>query len=203
MEHLALRDLGAPDHVEVLESITRFDGPIFTIKDDNLRFSSGEEARRQYMEHDDAVAIVALRGDGPDPEVLLIRQYRHAPRRLMWEIPAGLIDVKGEDPLETARRELVEEASLDAKSWRFLVRFVSSPGVSDEDIDIFLATDTFESVDETFERVAEEGEIEVRWVKMSAVLDAILAGDLTSPTLVTGVLAAHVDLQRQMGSDGR
>lgn len=194
-----LRDVDAPDHVTVLDSVTRFNGPIFTIKDDNLRFASGDEARRQYMEHDDAVAIVALRNLESDPEVLLIRQYRHAPRRLMWEIPAGLVDVAGESAIETARRELVEETSYDSGSLEFLVRFVSSPGVSDEDIDIFIATDLEEKEDPSFEREAEEREIEVRWERLSDVIEAVFCGKLTSPTLVTGVLAAHVYLQRTTG----
>lgn len=187
-----LRDEDAPHHVTVMESLTRFSGPIFTIRDDAVRFAAGDEARRQYMEHDDAVAVVVIKCLEPDPEVLVIRQYRHAPRRLMWEVPAGLRDVAGESAQLTAERELAEEASLRADSWRFLVRFVASPGVSDEDVDIFLATGVSEIADVDFIREGEEREIETRWVRMSALINAIFAGALTSPTLVTGVLAARV-----------
>ena len=194
-----LRDEMAPDHVAVAESRVEYEGPIFTIRNDQVRFSSGDVARRQYMEHADAVAIVALREGSTsasgEPEVLLIRQYRHAPRRIFWEIPAGLRDHAGEDPLEAAKRELAEEADVSAQNWQKLVSFYSSPGCSDENLDVYLARGIapVESGEAgaDFERVEEEREIEVQWHPLESVIEAVMRGDLRSPTLVLGVLAAQ------------
>lgn len=195
---MELKDHQVADHVEIVDSVVRFEGPIFTIRDDEVRFSSSDQVRRQYMEHDDAVAIVALREGAAGWEILLIRQYRHAPRRILWEIPAGLRDEDGESPVTTAARELSEEADVKAGRWYKLVSFLSSPGCSTEDLDIFLAMDIEDLNHEEvfFEREAEEREIEKTWAPLDDVLEAVLRGDLHSPTLVTGVLAVSVALAR-------
>ncbi|MFY9262023.1 MAG: NUDIX hydrolase [Actinomycetaceae bacterium] len=193
---MELKDINVSDHVEILQSDLRFKGPIFTIYDDEIKFASGDIARRQYMEHHDAVAIVPMRESERGPEILLIRQYRHAPRRILWEIPAGLLDIAGEDALSTAKRELLEETDCVADRWTKLARFTASPGVSDENCDIFLARDVYEVAHSQFERSEEEREIIKKWFLLEDVLDAIFRSDLTSPTLVTGVLAAVVALER-------
>lgn len=195
---MELKDHQVADHVEIVDSVVPFEGPIFTIRDDEVRFSSSDQVRRQYMEHDDAVAIVALREGSAGWEILLIRQYRHAPRRILWEIPAGLRDEDGESPVTTAARELSEEADVKAGRWYKLVSFLSSPGCSTEDLDIFLAMDIEDLNHEEifFEREAEEREIEKTWAPLDDVLEAVLRGDLHSPTLVTGVLAVSVALAR-------
>lgn len=193
-----LRDVPAPTHVRLRERINRFAGPIFTIYDDEIEFAAGDRARRQWMDHDDAVGIVALRPSqrtGEEWDVLLIRQYRHAPRRLMWEIPAGLCDAEGEEPVLTAARELQEETDYVARRWYRLINFVTSPGVSNEDLSVYLAFD-LEHRPSTFTREGEEAEIVVEWFGLTQVTDAVLAGDLTSPTLVAGVLGANVALGR-------
>ncbi|MEW6935138.1 NUDIX domain-containing protein [Trueperella pyogenes] len=193
-----LRDIPAPDHVRVIDSHEEYRGPIFTIFNDEIEFANGERVRRQWMKHDDAVGIVALRPSalpGEDWEVLLIRQYRHAPRRLMWEIPAGLRDVD-EAEVSTAARELQEETDYVAERWYRLINFVTSPGVSDEDLGIYLALDLKHQPSESFRREAEEAEILVTWFGLSEVTDAVLRGALSSPTLVAGVLAANVALTR-------
>ena len=194
-----IRDTPAPDHVRVRERIERFRGPIFTIYDDEIEFASGDVARRQWMDHDDAVAIVALRPSDHDEEewdVLLIRQYRHSPKRIMWEIPAGLCDEQGEAEVHTAARELREETDYGASRWIRLVNFVTSPGVSNENLNIYLALDVEEAPLGEFTREAEEAEIVVEWVGLHHVTDAVMAGHLTSPTLVAGILAANVALDR-------
>ena len=88
-------------------------GPIFTVDDEELVLAEGREpVRRQVVAHHDAVSIVALR-EGPDSsradgaaEILMVRQYRHPVSAMLWEVPAGLLDVPGEAPLLAARREL-------------------------------------------------------------------------------------------------
>ena len=213
-----LCDIDAPAHVQIVASKECFRSPIFTIYDDDIEFASGDKVKRQYMQHANAVAVVALRAqdvqekDAGEPrraredaresttkseymseknwEVLLIRQYRHAPRRLFWEIPAGLCDVAGEPPEQSAQRELLEEADVKATYWEKLVSFYASPGCSTERLDIYLASGIVEAAAEnTFVREAEEREIYCRWFPLPQVQEQMRRGALTSPTLVTGILA--------------
>src|SRR5699024_5294316 len=103
-----------------------------------------------------------------EDRVLLIRQYRHPVRRRDWEIPAGLLDVAGEHPLATARRELAEEADLAATQWSVLAEFATSPGGSNELIRVYLARGLTEL--EPFARTEEEADIERRWVGLDAAV---------------------------------
>ncbi|MCM3906697.1 NUDIX domain-containing protein [Trueperella bernardiae] len=199
-----LRDIPAPGHVRLTDRVERFRGPIFTIFDDEIEFAAGDRARRQWMNHDDAVAIVALRpseSPGEDWDVLLIRQYRHAPRRIMWEIPAGLRDAEGEAEVLTAARELQEETDYVATSWYRVINFVTSPGVSDEDLGVFLAFDLTHRPSPSFTRREEEAEIVVEWCGLNAVTNAVLRQELSSPSLVAGILAANVSLSRGLKAD--
>lgn len=181
--------------MRIIEQKTEFSGPIFTVYNDDVEFRFGDRAWRQYMDHYDAVAIVALRHIDLEPEILLIRQYRHAARRIFWEIPAGLRDHPGEDVLIAAQRELAEETDMQAEHWEPLVSFYASPGCSNENLDVYLATGVTPVADREnsacgFERVEEEREIEMGWFALSHVLEAVQRGKLRSPTLVAGVLAA-------------
>ncbi|MDP9799937.1 ADP-ribose pyrophosphatase [Arcanobacterium wilhelmae] len=185
-----LQDVDAPTHVDVLNSSNEASSPIFSVRHDTLRFRGGDTAKRDVVVHDDAVGIVAIRGT-ETPEILLIRQYRHPVEQLMWEIPAGLLDHEGEDPRDAAKRELAEEAQLAADEWDVLAHYASSPGFSTEKVTIFLATSVHESnLPEGFVLEAEEAEIVKRWVPLADVVDAVVAGQLSSPSLVIGALAA-------------
>ncbi|MDO5025828.1 MAG: NUDIX hydrolase [Trueperella sp.] len=188
-----LRDIPAPEHVEILERKVPFVGPIFSIEDDLIRFSSGEEVRRQRMNHDDAVAVAALRPGESGWELLVIQQYRHPVQQIMWEIPAGLRDIPGEPALQTAQRELAEEAGLSAKQWYRVANFISSPGCANEDLTLYLAFE-IAAVETDFVKTAEEAEISLHWVPLAEVLAAIFRSELRSPTLVLGAMAAHLAL---------
>lgn len=100
----------------------------------------GEPFSRSFVLSPGAVGVVALRG-GPDRRVVLVRQYRPALHRMTLELPAGMRDVEGEDPLVTAQRELLEEVGLVAASWTRLGRHVSSPGISTSTVELFMAAD--------------------------------------------------------------
>ena len=137
---------------------------------------------REYVAHPGAVAVIAL--DDED-RVLLLSQYRHPVRHELWEPPAGLLDVEGEDPA------LAEEADLVAGSWWKLVEFFTSPGGSDERIVVFLARDLSPVPDaDRYRRVDEEATMVPVWVPLDEAVDAVLDGRLHSPTTATGVLAA-------------
>ena len=91
----------------VAETTDIYRGKVMALRADEVVMPGGGTARREIIEHPGAVAIAAL---DPDDRIMMIHQYRHALGRRLWELPAGLLDVAGEDPLETARRELRDEA---------------------------------------------------------------------------------------------
>lgn len=178
-----LRD--EPFEPEVLRSDLAYQGAVWNVRDDRVRYGDGE-IRRQYVAHTGAVAIVALDDAG---RVLLIQQYRHPIRHRDWELPAGLLDVAGEEPLEAARRELAEEADLVAAHWEPLVSSWTTPGGNDELIHVFLASGVSAAQD-AHAREDEEADIRVEWVPLDAAVAAVLDGRMRNGILGIGVLAA-------------
>ena len=153
--------MGIADTAESWEttgSRTPFQGAKTAVRSDEVRMPDGSTARRDYQVHPGSVGVLALDDDGA---VLVVRQYRHPVRHKLWELPAGLLDVPGEHPLHTARRELYEEAHVTAEDWRVLADFFTSPGGSDEAIRIFLARGLAEAEGERYavseEEAAERG----------------------------------------------
>jgi 8-oxo-dGTP pyrophosphatase MutT (NUDIX family) len=180
-----VQDLSAPR--PVTERDVAFRGRVWDVVTEHVRLDANVVVARDVIRHPGAVAIVAFREPG---EVLLVRQYRHPVGREMWEPPAGLLDVAGEDPLAAAKRELHEEADVVATMWHVLADFFTSPGGSSEAIRIYLARDISEVPHaDRFVREAEERDMIRRWVALEEVLAGIAAGELQSPTLVTGAFA--------------
>ncbi|GAA1171695.1 NUDIX domain-containing protein [Nesterenkonia xinjiangensis] len=185
---MALHD--SPAHKPVDTSVIHHDARLFTLVEDSFRFGAEQQTlRRAYFKHLGAVAVLPV--DEQD-RVLLIGQYRHPVRMHLWEVPAGLLDVEGEPMLETAQRELLEEADLRAESWHTLVDYYTSPGASDEAIRIYLAQG-FSAVPEAelHAREAEESEIVPTWVPLAEAVDAVLSGRIHNPSAVVGILALH------------
>jgi 8-oxo-dGDP phosphatase len=179
-----------PFEPEVLQSDLAFEGAVWDVRDDRVRYGDGE-IRRQYVAHTGAVAILALDDEG---RVLLIQQYRHPIRHRDWELPAGLLDVPGEEPLEAARRELAEEADLTASHWEPLVSSWTTPGGNDELIHIFLATGLSDA-ESPHAREDEEADIRLEWVPLADAVDAVLAGRMRNGILSLGVMAATLRLR--------
>jgi ADP-ribose pyrophosphatase len=175
-----------PEKWPVLASQTQFRGHIITARTDTVRMPDGKEVERDYVEHPGAVGVVAL--DEAD-RVLLVRQYRHPVGWRLWELPAGLLDQPGEDPLEAAKRELYEEAHQQAADWRVLIDMFTTPGSSDEAIRLFLARDVSEADGEQYAREHEEADMHTLWADRTEVTRLILAGELHNPLAVAGVLA--------------
>jgi ADP-ribose pyrophosphatase len=113
-------------------------GQIATVRVDRFRHEDdGEEVTRELIAHPGAVVIVAH----DDQTLWLVRQPREVVgESALLELPAGKLDAPGEDPLETAKRELAEEAGKAAEEWEPLGSFYTSPGFTDERIDVWLAT---------------------------------------------------------------
>jgi len=170
---------------------------VIDVRTDAVVFPDGSTATRDVVVHPGAVGIVAL---DADERVLLLQQYRHPVRRLLWEPPAGLLDVAGEDPLETAKRELYEEAHYQAARWDVLVDVFSSPGMTDESVRIYLARDVRPADGPRHEATDEERDMPVRWVALDAAVEAVLAGRMHNPLAIMGTLATA--RARERGYDG-
>ena len=180
-----------PSPHEVVASQVVWNGRIVDmVKDHVIVVEGAEPVVREYTRHPGAVAVVVLRGESGEEEILLERQYRHPVQASLWEIPAGLLDIPGEDPRVAAQRELAEEADLVAKRWDVLVDYFTSPGGSTEPLRIFLARD-LRAADEVFEREDEEATMEYAWVRLDDALPMVLDGRLHNPSAVIGVLATH------------
>ncbi|QWF77131.1 NUDIX domain-containing protein [Amycolatopsis sp. CA-230715] len=164
-------------------------GRVVGLRVDEVVMPGGETARREVVEHLGAVAIAALDDDGA---LTMIHQYRHPVGRRLWELPAGLIDHTGEDPVDAARRELVEEVGLSAKRWDTLVDVAASPGFTDEVVRVYLARELSDVDREVLGE--EEADLVVRMVPLAEAVRMALAGELVNGATVGGVLAAHAAL---------
>ncbi|WP_022880103.1 NUDIX hydrolase [Microbacterium sp. B19] len=189
----SLRD--EPVDLEVVASDLVYQGAVWDVRSDTVRYGDSEMTR-QYVEHPGAAAVVALDDDG---RVVLIQQYRQPIKERDWEIPAGLLDVAGEPPVETAKRELSEEVDLAADRWQHLVSIHTTPGGNDEVVHLFLARG-LSDVETDYEREHEESDMRVERVPLGDVIDGVLAGRLRNGILATGVLAAAEVLRREAAS---
>jgi 8-oxo-dGTP pyrophosphatase MutT (NUDIX family) len=182
----ALRDEFAPRKVLAHETV--YEGLVWDVVRDTVDLGEGGVVKREYVQHTGAVAILALDDDG---RVLMIEQYRHPVGMTLWELPAGLLDVEGEDPLDAAKRELAEEADLRAERWDVLADWFNSPGGMTEALRLYLARDLSHVPEaERHEREAEEHGMVTRWVLLDEAREAVLGGALHNPAAVVGILAA-------------
>ncbi|MFJ8691099.1 NUDIX domain-containing protein [Micromonospora wenchangensis] len=181
--------MSAVEHRYELRSRTqRYAGRIFTVVTDEVTMPGGGTATRDYARHVGAVAVVALDEAG---QVVLVRQYRQPVGRHLWELPAGLMDVAGEDLPVAAARELAEEADLTAARWDLLVDVHTSPGFSDEVVRVFLARELAEvPVGQRHERHDEEADLQVVRIDLDEAVGMALAGEITNGPCVAGLLAA-------------
>ena len=175
----------------VVQSDVVYKGWVWNVRSDRVAYGDGEIIR-EYVEHTGAVAVLAL---DDEERVLLIQQYRHPIRHRDWELPAGLLDIPGEDPLIAAQRELAEETDIVARDWTPLVSTWTTPGGNSELIRIYLATG-IEAAPSAHDRADEEADIRTQWVPLADAVDAVLDGRLRNGILAVGVLAAERSLRR-------
>jgi ADP-ribose pyrophosphatase len=183
----AIADRQSPRRL--LGSTTVFQGKIWDVVSETFLLDDvGEPITREYIKHPGAVAVLAM---DDSERVLLLRQYRHPVRMDLWEIPAGLLDIEGEDFAVAAARELAEEADVTAGTWHVLSDLFLSPGSSSEALRIYLAQGIAEVPhDERHTRTHEEAEIELVWVPLPDAVQAVLDGRIHSPSAAAAVLAA-------------
>ncbi|MGY5318788.1 NUDIX domain-containing protein [Neomicrococcus lactis] len=174
-----------------------YEGRVWDIVHDSFVFpETGEVLGRDYIDHPGAVAVVAL---DDDDRILMIEQYRHPVSMYLWEVPAGLLDIDGEDPVTAAERELFEEADVRADTWHVLVDQFNSPGASAEALRIFLAQGIHEiPEDQRHVRDGEEASMKIEWVPFGEALTAVIEGRIHNPSAVSGIMALAVARQRGM-----
>jgi 8-oxo-dGTP pyrophosphatase MutT (NUDIX family) len=178
----------APDHYRVVASEKVYEGRVISLYRDTVTMPGGGDSVREVVRHPGAVAVVAI--DDRD-RVLLLRQYRHPVGGYLWELPAGLRDEDGEPPLETAKRELAEEALLAAERWSLLTTICSSPGFCDELVLVYLA-EGLSAVDRPVGFTVEHEELDmtVERVPLAEAVQRVFDGDIRNSSAVVGLLAA-------------
>ncbi|HET9516380.1 MAG TPA: NUDIX hydrolase, partial [Actinoplanes sp.] len=180
--------MSTPHAHEVRTRTERFIGSIFSVFTDEVSMPGDRVATRDHVLHVGAVAVAAI---DPGGRVVLVRQYRHPVGRRMWELPAGLMDVSGEDLAAAAARELAEEADLVAGRLDLLVDVHTSPGFTNEVVRVFLARDLTEvPQQQRHVREDEEADMEIAWFDLDDAVDMALAGQITNGPAVAGLLAA-------------
>jgi ADP-ribose pyrophosphatase len=166
---------------------TVFRGRVITVNVETVRLPNGHVTDLEIIHHPGGAAIVAIDAEG---RVCLIRQYRHAAGGWVWELPAGKLEPQ-EPPLETAHRELSEEAGRSAQSWQSLGIYVSSPGVFTEIVHLYLAQGL-----NSVKMAHEAGElIEVHWVDLEDACARALHGDIDDGKTALGLLRARSVLE--------
>lgn len=169
----------------VVESEEVFDNGYIRLTVDHITDPSGAILKRSVVRPHGAVGVLAI--DDQD-RVVLIRQFRQPVGKRLVELPAGMLDVPGEDPLDAAKRELAEEVELEASTWEVLLRLHSSPGYSSEAWTVYVARD-LRTVATDFERLGEEADMDVIRAPIEQALAAALSGDITDAMTVAALLA--------------
>ena len=162
--------------IEPLGGDEPFTGSQFSVRVERFRHADGEEVEREYVHRVAAAAIVAY----DDEHVWLVRQPREAIAQYTLELPAGKLDVEGESPVETARRELAEEIGREAAHWEEIACYHPSSGYTDELVHVFAATG-LRACDDAEPDASERIEV-VRWPL--ADLDAAIAATNDAKTLI-------------------
>jgi ADP-ribose pyrophosphatase len=169
--------------VEVLSSKTVFKGPAFSVSSDRVREPGGIVACRDVVRHSGSAIILAVDDSGPEPRVLLERQYRYAAEDYLWELPAGRID-PGEKVLTGAKRELLEETGYRAAKWTQALFFYPSPGFLDETMTVYLAR----GLKPGDAQPEEDESIECRLTPLFRALAMVRSGEIRDGKTIASVL---------------
>jgi ADP-ribose pyrophosphatase len=176
-------DSGGP--AKVLSSKIAYDGPLFRVQTDVIREPNGKQVTRDVIRHGGSAVILAIDSSKSrkDPLVLLERQFRHAAQQYLYELPAGKMD-PGENHLEAAKRELLEETGYQARNWTKLVKYFASPGFLGEWHQVFLAEDLVPGQAQP----EEDESIELQFVPVSRLLRLIDKGQILDGKTVLAVM---------------
>lgn len=178
----------------VVSSVLAFEGPVFSVFTDHVQEPDNVRARRDVIRHSGSVVVLAVDESGRIPTVLLERQYRYAADERMWELPAGRID-PGEEQLQAARRELLEETGYTARKWQRALSFYVSPGFLDERMHVFLARGLKSGPPQP----EEDERIAVRFFPLPQVVRMATSGKIIDAKTIASILW----LEKKFSSESR
>jgi ADP-ribose pyrophosphatase len=183
------RKAAGKNKVEVISSKLSYKGPLFRVYTDRI-VENGREVTRDVVRHNGSVVILAIDDTKSkrDPVVVMERQYRHAAKEYLLEVPAGKME-EGEDALAGAKRELLEETGFKAKRWRKMARYFASPGFLGEWMQIFLAQGlTLGDAQPEYDE-----QLEIEMIPLSTLLTMIEEGKIyDGKTLISVMLYARL-----------
>jgi ADP-ribose pyrophosphatase len=171
--------------VEVISSTLSYEGPLFSVYTDTI-VENGRELTRDVVRHNGSVVILAIDDTKSkrDPMIVMERQYRHAAKEFLLEVPAGKLE-QGEDALAGAKRELLEETGFKAKRWRKMCRYFASPGFLGEWMQVFIA----EGLTLGDAQPEYDEQLEIEMIPLSRLLGMIEAGKIyDGKTLISVML---------------
>jgi ADP-ribose pyrophosphatase len=175
--------------VELVSSTLSYEGPLFRVYTDKI-IENGRELMRDVIRHNGSVVVLAVDDTKSkrDPLIVMERQYRHAAREVLLEVPAGKME-EGEDALAAAKRELLEETGFKAKRWRKMIRYFASPGFLGEFMQVFLA----EGLTLGDAQPEYDEQIEIEMMPLSKLIKMIDAGKIhDGKTLISVMLYARL-----------
>ncbi len=176
-------------NIEVVSSTLSYEGPLFRVHTDKI-IENGRELTRDVIRHNGSVVVLAVDDSKSkrDPMIVMERQYRHAAREVLLEVPAGKME-EGEDALAAAKRELLEETGFKAKRWRKMIRYFASPGFLGEFMQVFLA----EGLTLGEAQPEYDEQIEIEMMPLSKLVKMIDAGKIhDGKTLISVMLYARL-----------
>ncbi|MCC6013871.1 MAG: NUDIX hydrolase [Candidatus Verstraetearchaeota archaeon] len=165
---------------ELIKSELVYSGKLIKVRLDEVKLPNGKISKREIVVHRGAVAILALDNDN---NIILIRQYRHAAGKFMWEIPAGTLE-EGEDPLECAKRELLEETGYIANKIEKLIQFYVAVGYCTEIIHLFIARE----LKKLSQKTEEDEFISVHLIPIDRALEMIKNNEIEDAKTIIGIL---------------
>lgn len=178
--------------MSILSLTPGFQGRVIQVNVERVQLPNGKVADLEIIHHPGGAAVVAV---NEQRQVCLLRQFRHAANGWLWELPAGKIDNR-EPPLQTAQRELEEEAGVTASQWDSLGDLVSSPGVFTEIIHLFLAT----GLREVGSKPEEHEVLEIHWKPLDEVLRMAYSGEIRDAKSLIGIFRATTHLTSERGA---
>ena len=170
-------------HEKKQESREIFNGRILHIQEDVVTLPNGHKTTREVVRHVGAVCVIPVTDDG---NVVMERQFRYPIYQVIWEIPAGKLDSKEEDPLDAAKWELREETGYSAENWQHLGEFYPAAAYCDEKLHMYLATDLHKGAQE----LDEDEFLDVEYVPLKKLVDMVMSGEITDAKTQTGILKA-------------
>jgi ADP-ribose pyrophosphatase len=170
--------------VKVISSTLSYEGPLFSVYTDMV-VENGREIARDVVRHNGSVVILAIDDTKSkrDPMIVMERQYRHAAKEFLLEVPAGKLE-RGENALAGAKRELLEETGFKAKRWRKMCRYFASPGFLAEWMQVFIA----EGLTMGDAQPEYDEQLEIEMIPLSRLLSMIEAGKIQDGKTLISVM---------------